>query len=97
MKVRWDIDTLNTYLQTLKKEQQNLRTQHRQMIQQKNEVGISWKSPAGQDYQNRLSNDIEVLDNIIKQVDRQIDSLKKAIKNYQSCEKAVKQSLRRLP
>lgn len=96
-KVRWDIDMLNSSMQTLRGERNNLQNQRGQMQQQRNRVDTAWKSPAGQQYQNRLANDVAAIDHIIGQLDRRLTSLQGTASRYKTCEDKIATALRRLP
>ena len=96
-KIRWDVDILRGSVQSLKAERANLQAQRGQMQQQKERVDVSWKSPAGQQYQNRLTNDIRLIDIIITQLDKMIDSIQKASDRYNNCENQVSTAVKRLP
>ena len=96
-KVKWDIDVLRSSINTLNTEKNNLRAQRDQMKAAQSRVDVNWKSPAGQQYQNRLQNDMTVLDNILTQLDKRLNSLNKALGFYNTCENKVVTALRRLP
>jgi uncharacterized protein YukE len=96
-KVKWDIDTLRGSISTLNTEKGNLQAQRGQMKSEQARVGANWKSPAGQQYQNRLQNDMAVIDSIVSQLDTRLDSLNKALNCYSACESQIVTALRRLP
>jgi uncharacterized protein YukE len=94
---RWNIVSMRTSLNTLSTERNNLQAQRNQMLHTQNRVGVNWQSPAGQQYQSRLNTDIRILENIIAQLDRRIDSLRQVISEYETCESRVQNLLRKLP
>lgn len=96
-KVRWDVETLRSSIHTLTREKDNLKAQRNQMQVQRDRVNVHWKSPAGQQYQNRLGNDMATVDNIIRQLEQRLASLQKVVTRYSGCEDRVAAALKRLP
>lgn len=95
--VGWDIDVMQTSIKKLTSEKDNLLAQRDHMMTQKNRVDVSWKSPAGQQYQNRLATDIMKLNQILDQLNSRLAALKKVVTLYKSCEDSVSAATKRLP
>lgn len=96
-KVRWDVEVLRSSIYTLNTEKDNLRSQRDKMKAEQNRVNMNWKSPAGQQYQNRLQNDMVTIDNIILQLEKRLGSLQKVLTYYSTCEAQIQTTLKRLP
>ncbi|MDR1192867.1 MAG: hypothetical protein LBK98_01670 [Peptococcaceae bacterium] len=96
-KVKWDVDTLRGSINTLDTEKGNLQARRDQMKATQGGVAANWQSPAGQQYQNRLLNDMAVIENIVSQLDIRLNSLRKVLDCYNACESQIVAALRRLP
>ncbi|MCL2287253.1 MAG: WXG100 family type VII secretion target [Firmicutes bacterium] len=94
---RWNLETLKDSIQRLDSESNNLTDQREQMRVQQERVDVSWRSPAGQQFQNRLQADMATIDNIINQLMRRIESLRRVHTHYANCENEVRTALGRLP
>jgi uncharacterized protein YukE len=96
-KVCWDTVMMADSIQKLRREQDNLRNQRKQMKTQQERVDTNWKSPAGQQYQSRLQNDVVTLDNILKEMNERTDALQKVKDVYIQCEQRIQIALNKLP
>ena len=94
---RWNVASMRSSLNSLAAERDNLRNQLNQMRAAQTRVGVNWQSPAGRQYQNRLTTDIRVLENIINQLEGRINTLSRAINEYEVCEQRVQNAMVRLP
>lgn len=95
--VHWNLDVLNDTIQRLDSEKESLTTQRTQMIEQQARVDANWQSPAGQQYQSRLQQDMETVYNVIASLDMRIGSLRRVHKHYTSSESETRSALGRLP
>ena len=94
---RWNVASMRASLNSLTSERNNLQNQLSQMRTAQTRVGVNWQSPAGRQYQNRLTTDIRVLENIITQLEGRINTLRQAITEYEVCEQRVQNAMVRLP
>ena len=95
--VHWNLGVLNDTIQRLDSEKESLTTQRTQMREQQSRVDANWQSPAGQQYQGRLQQDMETIYNVIASLDMRIDSLRRVHVHYTNCEGEIRSALGRLP
>jgi len=95
--VHWNLDVLNDTIQRLDSEKESLSTQRIQMREQQARVDANWQSPAGQQYQGRLQQDMETIYNVIASLDMRIGSLRRVHAYYTTCESEIRGALGRLP
>ncbi|MCL2016898.1 MAG: WXG100 family type VII secretion target [Defluviitaleaceae bacterium] len=95
--LRWNVDALRNAVGSLRNERGNLQASRNDLQSQLTRIGTNWRSPAGRQYQNRLTTDIRVLDNILRQLDRRIDSINRVITQYVNAEAQIKSRALHLP
>jgi len=95
--VRWNLDEMSRALVRLDTERRNLETQRNQMQAQQSRVDVNWRSPAGQQYQNRLQEDMGAIDGIVRFLERHGAALRRVHGHYSSAEQRIRSALSTLP
>ncbi|MCL1987597.1 MAG: hypothetical protein FWG64_06470 [Firmicutes bacterium] len=95
--LRWNVETMRQTVGLLERERTELINRKAGMTNQQQRIDTNWKSPAGQQYQNRLLDDIATLDNIITQLDRRITALNDVNRVYDEAERNIRVAAQKLP
>ena len=94
--VRWNLQNLGETIDSLNEERERLAQERGRMQEQQGRVGQNWQSSAGTQYQNRLHEDMECLENILNQLQIRIDSLRKVLRIYTDAETIIRRAVQNI-
>ena len=95
--VRWNLQELGSAINALEQEHSRLTQERTNMQTQQDRVGVSWQSQAGTQYQNRLSEDMTLLQNILQDLQGRIATLRRVNQYYSNAETSIRSAAGNLP
>ena len=88
-RVRWNLHDLESAAAALEREHERLTEARGSIVVQHIRVSNNWSSPAGMQYHIRVSEDMELLNKILDNLQIRIDALRSVIRYYTSAESTI--------
>ena len=95
--VRWNLPELMNAIQSLENQHNQLERERTQMQTQNTRVGANWQSSAGNMYRGRLNEDMQALNDILRDLQNRISQLRRVHGFYSDAENRIRSSVARLP
>ena len=95
--VRWNLQDLMSAIQSLEDQRGRIENEIVRMREQHVRVSNNWRSSAGNIYRGRLNDDLQTLNNILRDLQARITQLRRVHGIYENAENRIRSALSRLP